>query len=123
MTYARHPMVKRGRMSAAEKAEIERLATTLAKPTPGRIASRLNRHPATVAWFMIRQGLIQRTIKYGNRPVGRRPNGTKIHPYTPEQDRRLVELRAAAMLSREIPATITPQFAIPPNLHSLHSRT
>jgi hypothetical protein len=116
------PDIKRGRLSAEEKAEIERLAGTLKKPTPGPIAQRLNRHPATVAWFMIRHGLIERTVKYGNRPVGTRANGTKINPYTPEQDRRLLELRRQRLVFREIAAILTTEFGVPRNMHSVQVR-
>jgi IS30 family transposase len=114
--------IKRGRMTAAEKAAIERLATTLKTPTPGVIARRLNRHPSTVAWFMIRAGLIERTVKYGNRRVGTRQDGVKIHPYTPEQDRRIIELRTANKSYRVIAEIVTREFGVPRKLHSIQVR-
>jgi hypothetical protein len=114
--------IKRGRMTAEEKAEIERLAGALKKPTPGIIAHRLNRHPATIAWFMICQGLIERTVRYGSRRVGTRANGTKINPYTPEQDKRLIELRRQGLVFREIAEIMTREFGVPRNMHSVQVR-
>jgi hypothetical protein len=117
------PSIKRGRISREEKAEIERLASTLKKPTAGAIARRLNRHPATVAWFMIRQGLIERTVRCsGARRVGRRANGSPIHYYTADQDCRLVELRTQGLPYRRIAEIMTREFGVPRNLHSVQVR-
>ena len=91
---------QRHTQSAEEKGEIERLAETLKKPTPAIIAMRLNRHPATIAQYMIRHGLIERTVRYSNRRPGRRSDGTAINFYTAAQDRRLVELRRRVEIRR-----------------------
>jgi hypothetical protein len=116
------PNIKRGRLTAGEKAAIERLAGTLKKPTPGVIACRLARHPATVAFDTIRHGLIARAVRYGNRPVATRANGTKANPYTAEQDRRLIELRRGGLVFREIAAMLTREFGVPRNCHSVQVR-
>jgi hypothetical protein len=81
------PNIKRGRLTAGEKAAIERLAGTLKKPTPGVIACRLARHP-----------------------------------YTAEQDRRLIELRRGGLVFREIAAMLTREFGVPRNCHSVQVR-
>ena len=116
------PDIKRGRLSPEERAEIERLASTLKNPTPSVIARRLNRHPATVQWHMIRHGLIERTVSYRERKPGRLPNGSRTNPYTPEQDARLVELRLQGKVYREIAAVLTAEFGVPRNLHSVQVR-
>ena len=111
----------RGRMSAAEKAEIERLATTLRKPTPGAIAFRLNRHPATVAWYMISRGLIDRRISYDRRQAMLR-RGRPVNLYSRQQDRRLEQLRAEGLKFRQIAERLTEEFGIPRNQHSVRIR-
>jgi IS30 family transposase len=114
--------IKRGRMSPDEKAEIERLALALKKPTPSVIARRINRHPATVAWFMITRGLIERKVRYAPAKVGRRPDGTAINRYTSEQDGRLVALRREGKSHRQIAEIVTQEFGVPRNLHSVQVR-
>jgi hypothetical protein len=113
--------IKRGRMSAEEKAAIERLAAALKKPTPGAIARKLKRHPATVAWYMISHGLIERTIRYGGKPRVR-PDGIVQMPWTREQDLRLLELRAAGTGFPEIAERLTREFNIPRNHHGARIR-
>jgi hypothetical protein len=49
--------VIRGRLSDAEKAEIDRLVLTFRKPTAGKIAVRLNRGRSTISEYMRRSGL------------------------------------------------------------------
>jgi hypothetical protein len=50
-------------MGVEVKAEIERLAGELKKPTPVAIAHQLNYRPATVWWFNTR-GLLEWTIRH-----------------------------------------------------------
>lgn len=116
--------IKRGRMSAAERGEILRLAETLRRPTPSVIARRLNRHPATVAWFMIRQGIIERTLKYCSQGGGQKrcAGGVVRNPYMPDHDRRLIELRLQGKVYREIAAALTAEFGVPRNMHSVQVR-
>lgn len=113
--------IKRGRMSQDEKAQIDRLAETLKKPAPSAIARRLNRHPATVAWYMICNGLIERRIRYGKAATHRR-SGHVINPYAPDHDRRLVGLRRQQKSFPEIAEILTAEFGIPRTAHSAHTR-
>jgi IS30 family transposase len=113
--------VRHGRMSDAEKAEIERLALALKRPSPAEIARQMERHPATVAWYMIRHGLIDRKISYRRRDPTYRVDGIR-HPYSEAQDRRLLELRRANKKYREIAAMLTAEFGIPRNAHSVQVR-
>jgi len=115
-----HPNITRGRMTAADKAEIERLATTMARPTAGKIARKINRHPATVNWFMLTHGLIER--KPGRAPVSYERNGRTVHPYTEEHDRFMEALRAEGLVYREIAQRVTAEFGIARTLHSVQVR-
>jgi hypothetical protein len=104
--------IRRGRMSPAEKAEIDRLALSLREPTPGRIARRINRHPATVAWYMIAAGIIKREVRYAAVACGRRHDGVIIQRYTKEQDDYLIALARTHKKYREIAEAITAEFGI-----------
>lgn len=59
---------KRG-LNDADRAEIERLALSMQKPTPGKIARRIGADVGTVNWFMLRNGLVERKVTYGGRNV------------------------------------------------------
>ena len=111
---------KRGRMTDADKAEIERLAAGMKKPTPGKIARAINRHPATVNWYMLTRGLITR--KPGRAAGAYTRNGKTVHPYAAEHDKRIEELRAEGRPFREIGEIITREFGIARNAHSVQVR-
>ncbi|SDD93511.1 hypothetical protein SAMN05216337_101785 [Bradyrhizobium brasilense] len=111
---------KRGKLAAEEKSEIERLALALAKPTPGRIAAILDRHPATVNWYMLRHGLITRQPGRARRIYVR--NGKTVHPYSAEHDRRIESLRAQGKVYREIGEIVTREFGIERDAHSVQVR-
>jgi IS30 family transposase len=108
-------------MSDAEKAQIEHLSLTMAKPTPAKIAHRLNRHPATVNWHMISHGLVERPVRYGKKSFRRR-DGIEVNSYTPPQDKRLMELRTRGTSFPVIAATLTAEFGIQRNEHSVRIR-
>jgi hypothetical protein len=114
------PNISRGRMTSADKAEIERLATTMSKPTPGKIAAKINRHPSTVNWFMLTRGLIER--KPGRAPRVYTRNGVTVHPYTEEHDAFLEQLRSEGLKFRAIAERVTEMFGICRNQHSVQVR-
>jgi hypothetical protein len=114
-----HPII-RGKMPPEVHAEIERLATTMAKPTPGKIARAINRHPATVKWYMLTHGLIDHAP--GRLAQAYNRNGRTVYPYTEEHDRRLLELRTAGKVFREIGETLTAEFGIERDAHSVQVR-
>lgn len=120
MSTALHPNIIRGRMTPADKVEIERLATTMAKPTAGKIARKINRHPATVNWFMLTHGLVER--KPGRAAHSYTRNGRTVHPYTEEHDRFIEALRAQGLVYREIAQRVTAEFGIERNPHSVQVR-
>lgn len=119
--------IVRGRLTDAEKARIDELALAADKPNPNRIARRLNRHVATVTWYMLTRGLIERTPRYGGAPY--RCGGRMVYPYSPEQDARLLELLAAPGEFRSntarldfVAATLTTEFGFPRTAHSVQVR-
>jgi hypothetical protein len=112
--------IKRGRMTPADHAAIERLAVEMKNPTPGKIARAINRHPATVNWYMLRNGLIERAPGRAAAPYVR--NGKVIHPYSEQHDKRLLELRCAGKVFREIGEILTTEFGIFRNAHSVQVR-
>lgn len=122
MVTLRNPHLIRGRMTADDHAAIERLAVEMKKPTPGKIARALNRHPATIKWYMLTHGLIEQ--KPGHCPRMYRRNGKAIHPYSDEQDRHLLDLRAANPTAplRVIGELMTARFGIERNSHSVSVR-
>lgn len=113
--------IKRGRMTAEEKAEIERLTVTLKSPKPGSIARHLNRHPATVKWYMLRHGLLTQPPRTIPRPYTTR-SGVTRYPWSPEQDRRLDELLCAGKNYREAGEVLTAEFGVPRNTHNCQVR-
>lgn len=107
-------------MTPADKARIVELAESMKKPTPGKIARAINRHPATVNWFMLTRGLIERKARHA--PHAYQRNGKTIHPYNAEQDKRLEALRAENKPFREIAEILTAEFGIVRTAHSVQVR-
>lgn len=110
----------RGKMTDADRAEIERLAATMKKPTPGKIARAINRHPATVNWFMLTRGLIERKVGRAARPYQR--NGVTVHPYSEAHDVFIEAHRSLGKTYREVAELVTAEFGIARNLHSVQVR-
>lgn len=110
----------RGKMTDADRAEIERLAATMAKPTPGKIARRINRHVATVNSYMFNHGLINRKVGRATRAYQR--NGKTVHPYAEAHDAFIEALRCQGKKFREIAELVTAEFGIPRNVHSVRIR-
>lgn len=112
-------------MSAEERKQIDELAARMVKPSAGKIAQKLQRHPATVKWYMLRNGLIERSPGHASKPYMR--NGAMVYPYAPEHDRRLIELRTdkpgrSRLTYREIGEILTREFSIKRDAHSVQVR-
>ena len=116
----RFASIIRGRMTDADRAEIERLATTMAKPTSGKIARKINRHVATVNSYMFSHGLIERKVGRATRPYRR--NGKLVHPYAEEHDVFIEGLRSQGKNFREIAESVTAEFGIERNCYSVRIR-
>jgi hypothetical protein len=114
------PALKRGRLNADDHSEIERLCASMKKPTPSKVARRMNRHVDTIRWYMLTHGLITR--KPGRAPRPYKRNGRMIYPYAPEHDARITELRATNLTVKAIAETITREFGIARDGHSVSVR-
>ena len=116
------PDMKRGRMTAEEKAEIERLALTLRKPSASAIARRLNRHISTVTWYLLTRNLIERPAgRSPPRPYTRR-DGVTLYPWSPAEDARLIELRTAGHSYPQIGRMLAEEFGTHRDAHKAHVR-
>lgn len=116
----KHPNVIRGRMSAEEKQRIEDLAARMRKPNPRLIAARINRHPATVNWYMLTHGLIDRKPGRAPKPYSR--GGKMIYPYSECEDARIEQLRQQGRVYREIGEILTREFGVERDAHSVQVR-
>ena len=97
---------KRGRLSAEERSEIERLAMLGLKPGP--IAQRLDRHPATINFAMHCMGLrapASRTFSYVR-------NGRPVVSWSAADDARIQALRAAGMTTTKVAEIISTESGI-----------
>lgn len=113
--------IKRGPMTDAERAEIDRLAQTLKNPKPGEVARRLNRHVATVCWYMMNKGYLRRRLIYSNTPPYKR-RGRTVYRYTEPEDRRIIALRIEGMDARQIAEIVSSEFGRPRTGHSIDVR-
>jgi hypothetical protein len=120
MSFKPPPGIIRGRMTDAEKKRIDEIAARMRDPKPSPIAHKINRHPATVTWYMLTKGLLVREPGYAPAPYER--NGKMIFPYSPEQDAMLVELRTKGLSKKLIARSLTEKFGIERNHHSVDVR-
>lgn len=120
MVFGPPPPVKRGRISPEEKIEIERVIGSMKKPTAGKVARRVNRHPATINWYMLTKGHIEREPGRAPGPYVRA--GKIIYPYAPEHDAFIQELRRAGLSKKIIAARLTAEFGIARSHHSVDVR-
>lgn len=114
--------MKRGPMTAGEKAEIERLALSLRHPTASAIARRLNRHISTVTWYLLTRNLIERRPgRSPARPYTRR-DGVTLYPWSPAEDARLIELRVEGKSYPAIGRILAAEFGTRRDAHKVHVR-
>lgn len=67
-----------------------------------RIAQKIEKHPATVAWFMYGRGLKTRTRQTTPRKPYRRADGVLVSPFTPDEDLFIETLRIQNFTFAEI---------------------
>jgi IS30 family transposase len=108
--------MKRGRLSEAEKREIERLAGKGQKS--GQIALNLRRHPATVGWAMTCMGLrqpIERAFSYTR-------NGREVRSFSADEDALMEELAITGKKNREIAEICSARFGHKRSTHTIRAR-
>lgn len=121
MTFGPPPStIKRGRMSPEEKKELERVICSMKKPTPGKVAVKVNRHPATVNWYMLTHGHITR--KPGRAPGPYQRYGKTVYPWSEEHDEFILDLRTQGVNKQEIGRRVTAKFGIERNHHQVDVR-
>jgi DNA-binding CsgD family transcriptional regulator len=79
----------RGRLTSEEREQINTLVDEGLKSR--RIASRLNRHPSTVNFYLATNGL--RKLAFQRRPVFYIRAGRKVYPFTTDEDAYIQALR------------------------------
>jgi hypothetical protein len=110
-------------MSAAEIDELERLMTTLKKPSPSAITRRLNRHISTVTWHMLTRGLLERAPGPGATEPYERGAGVWVYPWTVSEDERLLELRIVGASLSAIAKTLSAEFGTNRDYHKVRTRS
>ena len=111
--------VKPGGLSEADRARIFELAERGLKPGP--IARRIEKHPATVRWFMYRNGLAQPTRQRNAMPKDR-PNSAGRKGYTAEEDAFILGLRCQGVDLRVIAERATERFGHKRTRHGVEVR-
>jgi IS30 family transposase len=105
--------IKRGRLSPDETAMIETLAAKGLKS--GRIARRLNRHPATINYAMQRMGLkspVARTFIYVR-------NGVEVRSFDDDEDAMLEEMSVAGATNSDIARACMSRFSRKRSPHTI----
>jgi len=109
------------RPGGLSEADHERIFALAGKGlTCGPIAQRIEKHPATVRWFMYRNGLAQpgqRHAKPADKADARGRKG-----YSAEEDAHLLALRAAGTDLRVIAENMTERFGHPRSRHGVEVR-
>jgi hypothetical protein len=114
--------VKRGRLTDDEKARIDQIALSMKVPSPGLVASRLNRNRSTIAWYMLVNGLWKPPLYSSrSRPVRDRRGVLRV-PYTKPEDTMMTALRRKRLGYSEIASRLNAEFGTTRNAHSIHVR-
>ncbi len=108
-----------GGLSEADHDKIFALAEKGVKPSS--IARRIQKHPATVRWFMYRNGLASPRPASNNAPADRSDaRGRKV--YSAQEDAFIWRLRVAGTELAEIARRTTERFGHPRTRHSVEVR-
>jgi IS30 family transposase len=114
--------IKRGKPTAGERAEIESIAAAMTHPTPSKIARRLNRHTATVTWYCITHGLVERRRPSAPLSASYVRNGRRIHRYDAEEDALILAMRVQDFSFVEIARHSNARFNRDRNEHGIRVR-
>ena len=110
--------VEPGGLSDAHHARIFEMAERGLKSGP--IARAILKHPATVRWFMFRNGLAKVAVRHAM-PTDK-PNARGRKGYTAAEDAFIVALRADGVDLRVIAARATAEFGHPRSRHGIEVR-
>lgn len=110
--------VKPGGLSEADHARIFEMAERGLKSGP--IARALEKHPATVRWFMYRNGLA--TVARRHSVPTDKPNANGRKGYSPAEDAFIEELRADGVDLRVIAERATAEFGHKRSRHGIECR-
>jgi hypothetical protein len=106
-----------GGLSDEHRATIERLAERGWKAN--RIARDLQKHPATVQWYMYRAGLA--APQYGNQKPYMRGDRLVV-PFSPEEDAFIEQLRVEGVPTRQIAVRTKQKFGNDRSFHTIECR-
>jgi hypothetical protein len=87
--------------------------------TPSRIARRLQKHPATVYWFMLTKALV--APKRQNHKSYQR-GGRTVRPFSPDEDVFITALRVQEFSFQSIADAVNKRFATERSAHGIHVR-
>ena len=110
------PDIKRGRMTFAEESKLLTYAERGLKA--GQIALRLNRHPATVNYAMIRLGVrepVMRAFEYMRA-------GHLVKSFSSAEDAYVLELRMQGLSTPRIAQLVTERFGHPRTAATINTR-
>src|SRR5689334_21512613 len=108
--------IKRGLLTPTEKEQIVELAER--GWSSGRIAGRLNRHPATVSYAMHRLGvrtLVRRDFSYVRK-------GVVVKSFSAEEDALVLELRTRGLPTTKIAPIVSERFGHRRSAHTIGVR-
>lgn len=106
-----------GGLSVSDHERIHELAGRGWKSS--RIAREIEKHPATVQWFMYRSGL--KAPAYGRTKSSFR-NGREVKPFSPEEDAFITALRLQNYGPKKIADLATNRFGHPRSNHTIACR-
>jgi IS30 family transposase len=86
----------------------------------GRIAQVIGKKPATVYWFMLRNGLAERPVSH--RTMAYKRGANWVYPYSAEEDAFIEALRIQNYDFKTIADLATKRFGKPRNHHSVFVR-
>lgn len=109
--------IRRGRMSAEEDKLVEELACR--RWSPGRIAGRLNRHPATIAWALYRLGLRAPGPASGRSYMR---GGIMVRQFSTDEDAYIETLRVAGHKPKAIAKAASARFGTNRSPHTINMR-
>lgn len=119
MPHAHIPTIKRGRMTDDELRQLDDLADE--GLSPGQVAQKLNRHPATINWQFVIRGHKEFTPRAAPlKPYTRA--GVTVTPFCREEDAFITALRVQGMPTPKIADEAAARFGRKRSPHTILMR-